>query len=139
MVPGYQWCPTARVVSLLLLFIIYINDLSDQIQSSLWTFVDDTKIYRLILPHNDQQALENDLDIFAEWNDTWQGYLNISKCKHLALGGPSNDRFYTLAPDARIIQEADEECDLGITFTTNHFKFSKHINLSICKANKCLV
>ena len=28
-----------------ILFIIYINDLSDHIQSSLWTFTDDTKIY----------------------------------------------------------------------------------------------
>ena len=28
-----------------ILFIIYINDLSKQIQSSLWTFADDTKIY----------------------------------------------------------------------------------------------
>jgi len=27
-----------------LLFIIYNNDLSDQIQSSLWVFADDTKI-----------------------------------------------------------------------------------------------
>jgi len=79
---------------------------------------------------------QNDLDNFAEWNDTWQRYLNISKCKHLALDGPSNDQFYTLAPDAPI-QEVGEECDLGITFTID-FKFSKHINLSIHKVNKML-
>jgi len=35
------------------------------------------------------------------------------------------------------IQVATEECDLGITFA-NDFKFSKHINLSICKVNKML-
>jgi len=52
------------------------------------------------------------------------------------IGGPSNDQFYTLAPDAPT-QEVDEERDLGITFT-NDFKFSKHINLSIHKVNKML-
>jgi len=54
---------------------------------------------------------QNDLDIFAEWNDTWMGYLNTSKCKHLALGGPSNDQFYTLAPDAPF-QEVGEELNV---------------------------
>jgi len=81
--------------------------------------------------------MQNNLDIFAEWNDTWQGYLNISKYKHLALGVPSNDQFYTLAPNAPF-QEVSEECDLGITLT-NDFKFSKHVNLSIHKVNKVLI
>ena len=43
-----------------ILFIIYINDLSDHIQSSLWTFADDTKIYRPILT-SDDHILQNDL------------------------------------------------------------------------------
>ena len=44
-----------------ILFIIYINDLSDHIQSSLWTFADDTKIYRPILTSDDHHILQNDL------------------------------------------------------------------------------
>ena len=122
-----------------ILFILYINDLSEQIQSSLWTFADDTKIYRPILTTEDQNILQKDLDIFTQWNKTWQGFLNISKCKHLSLGGPSTNRTYTIKNDLEdvIIQQTREERDLGITFT-NDFKFSKHINLSICKANKML-
>ena len=122
-----------------ILFILYINDLLEQIQSSLWTFADDTKIYRPILTTEDQNILQKDLDIFTQWNKTWQGFLNISKCKHLSLGGPSTNRTYTIKNDLEdvIIQQTREERDLGITFT-NDFKFSKHINLSIRKANKML-
>ena len=47
----------------LILFIIYINDLSEEIQSSLWTFADDIKIYRPILTIEDQNMLQNYLDI----------------------------------------------------------------------------
>ena len=79
------------------------------------------------------------MDVFTQWNKTWQGFLNISKCKHLSLGSASVGGTYTLKNDLDnvIIQQAREERDLGITFT-NDFKFSKHINLSIHKANKML-
>ena len=35
-----------------ILFILYINNLSDHIQSSLWTFADNIKIYRPILTNH---------------------------------------------------------------------------------------
>ena len=65
---------------------------------------------------------------------------HISKCKHLSLGSPSVGRtYYTFKNDLEniIIQQPREERDLGITFSGD-FKFSKHINLSIHKANKML-
>ena len=104
-----------------ILFIIYINDLSDHIQSSLWTFADDTKIYRSILTSDDHHILQNDLDAFMEWKRTWQGFVNISKRKHLSIGDTSNVRSYTLTIDSEnvTIQQANEECDLGITFTND--------------------
>ena len=55
------------------------------------------------------------------------------------IGDTSNVRFYILTIDSEnvTIQQANEECDLGNTFT-NDFKFSKHINLSVRKASKML-
>ena len=113
--------------------------MSKQIQSSFWTFAGDTKIYQRILIIEDQNILQNDLDIFTQWNKTWQGFLNVSKCKHLSLGSPLVGRTYTFKNDLEnvIIQQTREERALGLTFTDD-FKFSKHINISIHKANKML-
>ena len=97
-----------------ILFIVYINDLYDHIKSSLWTFADDTKIYRSILSDVDHTMLQNDLDYFMQWNKTWQRSLNISKCKYLSLGssdGSPSGGSYTLTVDSDDIeiQECSEE------------------------------
>ena len=122
------------------LFIVIVNDLSDHIQSSLWTFADDTKIYHPILSDVDHTMLQNNLDYFMQWNKTWWGSLNIPKSKYLSLGssdGSPSGSSYTLTvkSDDMEIQEYSEERDLSITFLSN-LKFSKHINLSIMKANR---
>ena len=57
------------------------------------------EIYRPILTSDDHHILQNDLDTFMEWNRTWQGFVNISKCKHLSIGDTSNVRSYTLTID----------------------------------------
>ena len=70
---------------------------------------------------------------------TWQGSLNIPKCKYLSLsssdGSPSGGSYTGGDSDDIEIHECSEEQDLGITFSSN-LKFSKHINLSIMKANR---
>ena len=45
-----------------LLFLVFINDLDENILSSLKKFADDTKLYRVISNNNDCQTLRNDLD-----------------------------------------------------------------------------
>ena len=119
---------------------VYVNDLSDHMQSFLWTFADNTKIYHPILSDVDHTMVQNDLHYFMQWNKTWQESLNIPKCKYLSLGtsdGSPSGGSYTLTVDSDNIeiQKCSEERDLGVAFSSK-FKFSKHINLSIMKANR---
>ena len=44
------------------LFIIFVNDMPDEINSMLWMFADDTKLYRTITSLNDNNILQNDID-----------------------------------------------------------------------------
>ena len=49
-----------------ILFIIYINNLPEAVESMVHTFADDTKIYRQIATKNDCDELQKDLDILQE-------------------------------------------------------------------------
>ena len=69
------------------LFIIYINDLPETVESMVHIFADDTKIYRKIATVNDCIELQKDLDILQEWSNKWLLRFNADKCKVMRLGG----------------------------------------------------
>ena len=69
-----------------LLFLIYINDLDDNITSNVLKFADDTKVFRKVNTDGDKQHLQNDLDKLVKWSEKWQMLLNFVKCKCLNTG-----------------------------------------------------
>jgi hypothetical protein len=52
-----------------LLFVIFINDLPDCVDSDAYLFADDTKIYKIIKEDNDRETLQHDLKKMTEWSD----------------------------------------------------------------------
>jgi hypothetical protein len=60
------------------LFQLYINDISNNIQSSLRLFADDCVLYSVIDNHQDHQILQNDPDCLSSWADCWQLKFNVS-------------------------------------------------------------
>ncbi len=44
-----------------ILFVLYINDLPENVKSEVFMFADDTKVYRKITSEKDQQQLQIDL------------------------------------------------------------------------------
>ena len=66
-----------------LLFLIYINDLDDNITRNVLKFADDTKVFRRVNNDGDKQHLQNDRDKLVKWSETWQMLLNFGKSKGL--------------------------------------------------------
>ena len=62
-----------------LLFLIYINDLPDQIDSSVYMYADDTKLYREIKEPRDHDILQNDLSKLSDWSDLWLLKFHLKK------------------------------------------------------------
>jgi len=60
-------------------FAIYVNDLLDNVKSSLLLFADDTKLYHTIRSCSDVQQLQEDIDALYQWTRLWLLSLNISK------------------------------------------------------------
>ena len=51
-----------------ILFVCYINDMPEVVDSPVHIFVDDTKIYRQITTQSDQETLQADLKQLEEWS-----------------------------------------------------------------------
>lgn len=69
-----------------ILFIIYINDISTDLTSTVKIYADDTKIYRTISsPDVDIPALQSDLDRLSIWANKWQMHFNPDKCEVMRI------------------------------------------------------
>jgi len=114
------------------LFIIYVNDITDSVSCISKIFADDTKLYA---PVTDSGRLQEDLDSLSEWAQKWELAFNVDKCKVIHYGNNNPNQQYTM--NNKPLQAATEECDLGVLFERD-LKFSKHISTKINKANSIL-
>ena len=67
-----QWLPVTSGIPQgsvlgLLLFLIYINDLPENVNSTVYMYADDTKIYREIQSDDDHEVLQRDLETLKTW------------------------------------------------------------------------
>ena len=68
-----------------LLFLIFINDIENGLESPIRLFADDSILYRKIVTENDSRILQRDLFRLQEWSDKWMMRFNVDKCKTLRL------------------------------------------------------
>ena len=54
-----------------ILFLLFINDLPNDLSSSVRLFADDCILYRKIRSRKDSELLQGDLDILKQWENTW--------------------------------------------------------------------
>ena len=63
-----------------ILFLVYINDLPDELSSQVRLFADDTAVYLTVGGSDDGTVLQNDLDRLSMWESQWDMEFNPSKC-----------------------------------------------------------
>ena len=78
-VPVLSGVPQGSVLGWVL-FLVFINDLPDNIRSSVRLFADDCVLYRNICSPSDCLILQDDLDRLAQWETDWQMKFNVAKC-----------------------------------------------------------
>ena len=68
-----------------LLFLIFINDITENLSSPIRLFADDCLIYREIRSPSDCSLLQKDLDTLVKWSKTWGMMFNIKKCNVISI------------------------------------------------------
>ena len=69
-----------------LMFLLFVNDIPQITSSNIMLFADDTKLWRLIKSIDDVNILQEDLAKIIEWCQKRKIYLNVKKCKYMAIG-----------------------------------------------------
>ena len=69
-----------------ILFVLYINDLPENIVSNVYMFADDTQVFKMITSPHDQHTLQNDLDYLTSWSSKWLLRFHPDKCNLMHVG-----------------------------------------------------
>ena len=119
------------------LFHIFINDLPENIRSSVPFFADDCVLYRNIKSSMDCQILQDDLISFAQWEIDWQMKFNVAKCHSMRVTRPPPDKYiqfdYTLHQQR--LEQVKSAKYLGITISDD-LDWGQHISEISAKATK---
>ena len=70
-----------------ILFLIYINDLPDEVCSKVRLFADDTALYLTMESEDSGSTLQSDLDILSMWETRWDMEFNPTKCHVVHVAG----------------------------------------------------
>ena len=121
-----------------LLFILYINDIVNNISSTIRLFADDCLLYRLIDMERDAVALQNDLDTLTGWSYEWQMKFNPSKCSLLRLTTKRKGIINGKYSMSRVeLQQVDHHPYLGVELTSK-LDWGPHISNITNKARRSL-
>ena len=120
-----------------LLFSLYINDIGNNINSTIRLFADDCLLYKTIANSDDPKELQNDLNQLVEWADKWQMRFNPSKCYHLQISRSKKSFAHHYEMMGTILEKVKSQKYLGVEISEN-LSWKKHIKNSSSKANKVL-
>jgi len=121
-----------------LLFLIYINDLEEDIKSLILKFADDTKIFQKIVSEEDSRQLQNDLDVLLQWAEDWQMTFNIAKCKVMHIGSWNLPlAWYYMNGHKLESMSRVKDIDMGV-LVSNNLKVGLQCNQVLQKANRML-
>ena len=110
-----------------LLFLIYINDISENLQGSARLFADNTSL------SYSSRNLQN-LQHLYEWARRWLITFNPPKTEVLLISNTFIDFDMQLVMDNSVLKIVDMHKDLGVTLSSNK-KWNKHRELIIKSAS----
>ncbi len=117
-----------------LLFVIFINDLPDNIKFGFAKlFADDLKV---VVNPRDKTAVSNMINALEEWEQMWLLRFNPQKCKVMHLQHNDNPLNVYSFNDV-ILETIEEEKDLGV-LTSSSLNWTEQIKACISKANKMI-
>ena len=119
------------------LFLIYINDLPEAVNSHARLCADDCLLYREVKTLADHTILQQDLDALQKWEDDWLMAFNPSKCEVIHITKKKSPVQHTYTIHKEPLKTVENAKYLGLNINKN-LSWNHHINTITKKANSTL-
>ena len=133
--PGFVWCPTGHCP---LLFSLYINAISTDIDSEIRLFADECVCCREIKDTDDTLKLQKDIDQLGCWARKWGMRFEPVKCNMMQITRKRIKKIhasYTL--EGTVLENVENIKYLGINIT-NDLRWNTHVSNFCTKANRTI-
>ena len=94
------------------LFIIFIDDIEENVAGKIVKFADDTKLIARVGTGQEVESLREDLRKLFQWAEEWQMLFNVDKCSVLHFG--FNNPRVVLELGGKPLVSHESEKDLGV-------------------------
>ena len=112
-----------------ILFLVFINDLPDNIRSSVHLFVDYCVLYRNIYSIQDcLKTMQEDLTSLGQWEADWQVEFNVAKCHSMRVTRHQHHKhiLFDYSLYNQTLENVQSAKYLGITISDN-MDWGQHI------------
>ena len=116
-----------------LIFIIYVNDLCEQLSSSKLSFADDLKFFRAVTSPADCAAIQDDIDRLSVWCSDNGMRVNTKKCKIITFTRSNDFILHDYNIEQNPLERVTSICDLGVTIDSK-LRFNEHMSIISAKA-----
>ena len=121
-----------------LLFLIYVDDIVNNIESQILLFADDTSLFEIIDDPATFIRINNDLEKLNNWAQTWLVTFNPKKTKYMIFSKKlTKDVHPPLILANKCLDQVSQHCQLGIVLHED-MSWNSHITKICDKAGKRL-
>ena len=119
------------------LFLVYINDLPKEVNSTVRLFADDTIMYMAMSGPGDSTSLQQDLDQLAAWEEKWKMEFHPQKCSVLPITRSPSPQINRYQLHGHTLKTQTDSKYLGITINSK-LSWNNHIGNVCTKANSSI-
>ena len=100
-------------------FLIYINDIADDITSNIRLFADDCVLNRTINNPTGNTALQEDLSKLEQWSNIWQMDFNVKKCAIMQCSTSARQLRFDYKMKGETLETVSHHPYLGVELSDN--------------------
>ena len=119
------------------LFLMFINDIHENVTSTIRLFADDCLIYNIIESPEDEIKLQDDLNSLVEWANIWGMRFNPTKCKTMRVTRKRNSKPTNYTMMGTSLEETSNIQYLGVQIQRD-LRWNRQTEYATSKATRVL-